>query len=57
MKPGHTAIAERRGASAEIGAELLRLQQQLFAQWHRWKEVVIDLLALQQTCGLLRLIF
>ncbi len=43
-----TAIAERRGASAEIGAELLRLQQQLFAQWHRWK-VAIDGLALQRT--------
>jgi len=30
-----TAIGERPGASAEIGAELLALQQQqLFAQWH-----------------------
>jgi transposase len=52
-----TAIAERRGASAESGAELLRLQQQLFAQWHRWKEVAIDRLALQQTCGPIRLAF
>ncbi|MCP9899393.1 transposase [Cyanobium sp. Cruz CV13-4-11] len=30
-----TAIAQRPGASAEFGAELLDLQQQLFAQWHR----------------------
>lgn len=30
-----TAIAERPGASAEFGAELLGLQQQLFAQWHQ----------------------
>jgi hypothetical protein len=30
-----TAIAERPGASAEFGAELLGLQQQLFAHWHQ----------------------
>jgi transposase len=30
-----TAIVQRPGASAEFGAELLDLQQQLFAQWHR----------------------
>jgi len=30
-----TAIAERPGASAEFGAELLKLQRQLFAHWHR----------------------
>ena len=35
------AIAERLGASAEIGAELLELQQQLFAQWYQWKDGTI----------------
>ncbi|MFT5340092.1 MAG: transposase [Cyanobium sp.] len=29
-----TAIAERPGASAEFGAELLGLRQQLFGRWH-----------------------
>ena len=29
-----TAIAEHPGASAEFGAELLGLQQQLFDQWY-----------------------
>jgi transposase len=43
-----TAIAERPGASAEFGAELLGLQQQLFAQWHRWKDGAIDWPTLQQ---------
>jgi transposase len=37
-----TAIAERSGTSAECGAELLDLQQQLFAQWHQWKDGRID---------------
>ncbi|QPN67089.1 IS66 family transposase [Synechococcus sp. CBW1006] len=32
-----TAIAERPGASAEFGAQLLGLQQQLFGHWHRYK--------------------
>ena len=36
------AIAERRGASAQFGAELLALQQQLFGQWHQWKDGTID---------------
>jgi len=35
-----TAIAKRPGASGEIGAALA-LQQQLFAQWHRYKDGTI----------------
>jgi hypothetical protein len=49
-----TAIAERRGASGEIGAELLALQQQLFGQWHQWKEGTIDWYQLQQDCWPIR---
>jgi hypothetical protein len=45
-----TAIAERPGASAEFGAELLELQRQLFAHWHRYKEGAIDWPNLQQAC-------
>jgi len=45
-----TAIAERPGASAEFGAELLGLQQQLFDHWHRYKHGTIDWHALQQSC-------
>jgi len=30
------AMAERSGASAVIGQELLTLQRQLFARWHEW---------------------
>jgi transposase len=52
-----TAIAERSGASAEIGAELLALQQQLFAQWHRYKDGTIDWPTLQQACGPIRQMF
>jgi transposase len=52
-----TAIAERPGASAEFGAELLGLQQQLFAQWHKWKDGTIDWLALQQSCRPIRQAF
>jgi transposase len=42
------AIAERPGASAEFGAQLLELQQQLFGQWHQYKSGAIDWPALQQ---------
>jgi transposase len=49
-----TAIAERPGASAEFGAELLDLQQQLFAQWHQWKDGRIDWSQLQQCCRPIR---
>ena len=37
-----SAIAERQGVSGEIGRELLALQQQLFVQWHQWKDGAID---------------
>ena len=47
------AIAERPGASAEFGAELLGLQQQLFTHWHRYKDGTIDWLALQHRSRLL----
>ena len=49
-----TAIAERPGASAEFGAELLGLQQQLFGHWHHYKEGTIDWPALQQDCWPIR---
>ena len=49
-----TAIAQRPGASAEFGAELLDLQQQLFAQWYRWKEGANDWPTLQQGCRAIR---
>jgi hypothetical protein len=46
-----TANAERPGASAEFGAELLELQRKLFAHWHRSKEGTIDWPNLQPACG------
>ena len=49
-----TTIAERQGASAQIGAELLGLQQQLFVQWHHWRDGTIDWLVLQQSCWPIR---
>ena len=49
-----TAIAERTGASGEIGLELLALQQQLFEQWHQWKERAIEWPQLQQRCRPIR---
>jgi len=52
-----TAIAERPGASAEFGAELLGLQQQLFGHWHHYKEGTIDWPALQQDCWPIRQAF
>jgi hypothetical protein len=51
------AIAERQGASGEIGAELLALQQQLFAQWHRYKDGTIDWPTLHQACVPIRQMF
>ena len=51
------AIAERPGASAEFGAELLDMQQQLFAQWHRYKDGTIDWPALRQRCRPIRQAF
>ena len=52
-----TAIAERPGASAEFGAELLGLQQQLFGHWHHYREGKIDWPALQQSCRPIRQAF
>ena len=52
-----TAIAERQGASAEVGAELLGLQRELFAQWHRWKDGSIDWATLRRCCQPMRLAF
>ena len=51
------AIAERPGASAKFGAELLGLQQQLFGNWHRYKDGTIDWPALQQSCRPIRQAF
>jgi transposase len=45
-----TAIAQRPDASAEFGAELLKLQRQLFAHWHLYSEGAIDWPDLQQAC-------
>jgi transposase len=52
-----TAIAERPGASAEFGAQLLQLQQQLFGHWHHYKDGTIDWPALQQSCQPIRQAF
>ena len=49
-----TAIAERQGVSGEIGLELLTLQQQLFVQWHQWKDGAIDWSTLQLNCRPIR---
>jgi transposase len=52
-----TAIAERPGASAEFGAELLDLQRQLFDHWHRYKDGKINWPGLQQRCQPIRQAF
>jgi len=52
-----TASAERPGARAEFGAELLELQRQLFAYWHRYKQRTIDWPSLQQACLSIRQAF
>ena len=52
-----TAIADRQGASCEIGMELLDLQQQLFDQWHQWKDGRIDWPQLQHRCHPIRRTF
>jgi transposase len=52
-----TAMAERQGASGEIGMELVALQQQLFERWHQWKDGRIDWPQLQQSCLPIRLAF
>jgi transposase len=52
-----TAIAERQGASGEIGAQLLSLQQQLFEHWHQWKDGHLTGPELQHRCHPIRLAF
>ncbi|MCH9714389.1 MAG: IS66 family transposase [Cyanobacteria bacterium] len=49
-----TAISERSGACAEFGDQLLELQQQLFEQWHRYRDGSIDWPVLQQSCRPIR---
>ena len=49
-----TAIAERSGASAEFGAELLGPQQRSFSHWHHYKEGKIHWPDLQQDCRPIR---
>ena len=50
-------MAERSGASAAFGAQLLELQQQLFEQWHRYWDGTIDWPALQHSSQPIRLAF
>jgi transposase len=52
-----TAMAERTGASGEIGLELLGFQQQLFEQWHHWKGCQNNQQQLQDSCLPIRLAF
>ena len=52
-----TAIAERSGANAVFGAQLLELQRQLFEQWHLYKDGSIDWPVLQRSCRPIRLAF
>jgi transposase len=49
-----TAMAERQGASGEIGAALLDLQRQLFAHWHHWKDGPLPWSEFQHRCHPLR---
>jgi len=42
LKHDLTTIDERTGASAEFGAQLLQLQQQLFEHWHQSKAGATD---------------
>ena len=51
------AMAERQGASGEIGLELLALQQRLFEQWHHWRDGTIEWPQLQQHCRPIRRAF
>jgi hypothetical protein len=42
LKRDLTAIAERSGASAQVGQELLELEHQLFHHWHHWRDGEIN---------------
>ncbi|MFM7267617.1 MAG: IS66 family transposase [Cyanobium sp.] len=48
------AMAERSGASAEVGDQLIDLQQQLFVHWHRYKDGLIDWPGLQHNSRSIR---
>jgi transposase len=52
-----TAIAERSGANAVFGAQLLGLQRQLFEQWHRYRDGTISWPVLQHSSQPIRLAF
>ena len=57
LKRDLSAIADRSGASAEVGTQLLELQQQLFEHWHQWQAGSMDWLALRRSCQPIRLAF
>jgi transposase len=57
LKRDLTAMADRTGASGQVGAELLGLQRQLFEHWHQWKAGAMDWVALQRSCQPIRLAF
>ena len=57
IKRDLVAIAERCGVSAEVGGRLLELEQQLFHQWHRWREGQINQQQLQSITTPIRLAF
>jgi transposase len=48
------AMAERSGASGEIGAALMVLQRQLFGHWHQWKDGQIAWAQLHEACAPIR---
>jgi hypothetical protein len=50
-------MAERQGASGEIGAQLLVLQQQLLEHWHHWQEGLLPWSEFQHRCHPIRLAF
>ena len=52
-----TAIAERSGVSAPVGRDLLELENQLFHQWHRWRDGEIDRQELQSLTAPIRQAF
>ncbi|MCP9860804.1 hypothetical protein KBZ33_17165, partial [Cyanobium sp. Cruz-8D1] len=43
---------ERSGVSAPVGRDLLELENQLFHQWHRWRDGEIDRQELQSLTAL-----
>lgn len=57
IKRDLVAIGERCGVSAEVGGRLLELEQQLFHQWHRWREGQINHQQLQSVTTPIRLAF